>query len=159
MKTLEPLAETPLLAATVRDYLGFVEELPYAALLVAADEDLCDHALQYSIENGYRYASTWKGAIWHLRRGHSTALELRDPLPRETYLLLAQYHARAGAIQIFEAATFTYHFATCEPQNTHLLLVTTEQDLSLIEQRYPIVDKVGLIERVRNGSRVRSDFE
>lgn len=129
-------------------FIADVAGLPYAALLVTEDEEqlVCAHTRLE--QSGMTHSEDWSSALGHLNANRRTFVRLQPPLPRELYDLIAQYEARAGAIQIFDKKSMSYFFAEFVPGKAGLLLTATHDELREIENHAPLRNKVGVIGEV-----------
>jgi hypothetical protein len=129
------------------DFVGYLEKLPYAGLLVlktASTSEIED----YLFQRGYRYSVSWNDLLANLAQHKSSYVLLYDSISKELYDSIVQFGVRRGAIQIFAKQTGQWKCSSCDPQQTHLLLVTRCEHFNRLNQRYNLCEKVGLIEYV-----------
>ena len=131
-----------------KNFLEYFNKQPELGLVIIENKENILDLKDTLDKSGFKEVLNELEILNNLNEGFSLYTTLSSSISKEMYDLIAQYNSRLGMIQIMDKTTMNLRSIEFDPNNTHLVLVVSGNDLEEIQKQFNILDKVGLTERM-----------
>lgn len=132
----------------LKQFLTYVVAQKEAGLIVAQGTVSLVQAEKFLNQTGFKESKDAINATETLASGASVYVVLRSPLSKDFCDFITQYQERGYTIQLTDKTKMDYKTFYIDPAVAHLVLVTLNENLSEISKIFPILERVGLVERI-----------
>jgi hypothetical protein len=132
----------------IKEFLTYVTAQKEAGLIIANQTASLVGVENFLTQSGFKEKKDPISALETLASGTSVFAVLRSPLSKDFCDLITQYQERGYTIQLTDKTKMDYKTFYIDPTVAHLILITLDENLSEISKSFPILEKVGLVERI-----------
>ncbi len=100
-----------------------------------------------SKSHGYQIASNPKELLEGLKNKQATSFIIDKNFTKSIYDITVQYAGSLGLIQYMEKESMELEDIYFDKEEAQLLFIATEQEIKEIENKFPFLDKIALVER------------
>jgi hypothetical protein len=131
----------------LNQFLDIFESQNEPALLVCEESDAAE-LIKRLEDNGFLAADGANDIIAQVKHSLKTVVLLSEKFDKELYDLLGDLSGVEGLIQKIDAATLKVELIPFDKNNLKLIIVATSDALTKWQKKFPITDRVGIIERL-----------
>jgi len=132
----------------IKEYLSFFLKQGEPGLLIFEKEKDLVSVEKIITKNGLNQVKNGFDLMSMLANKKSAYFVLGNSINKENYDAIGQYFNRKSAIQLLDKQSMILKNVEFNPLISHLLLLTMEEDLNILEKTHSIRNMVGLIQRI-----------